>query len=147
MPHDDFLTNTLVAEEVRAGHSVTALFEVSFREGFPHGIMEEAQRRVATVHAEYQDPGWDAVKETIREFNSPDLGLIFEQTTPYFQRDAAVAEYAEVLRESHWAQDSGLEQVQALAQRVSALLPDDPAVAEFSELVARAEQVAAKNDS
>ena len=139
VPYDDFLTSTLVAEEVRAGHSVTALFEISLQEG--------AQGRVATVHAEYQEPDPNAKQEIIREFNSPDLGLTFERATPYFQRDAAVAEYAEVLRGSHWAQDSGLEQVQSLAQRVSSLLPDDPAVAEFTELVARAEQVAAKNTS
>ena len=147
VPYDDFLSSTLVAEEVRAGHSVTALFEVSFREGFREDFREGAQRRIATVHAEYQDPEPDAEQEIMREFNSPDLGLTFEQTTPYFQRDAAVAEYAEVLRESHWAQDSDLEQVQALAQQISALLPDDPAVAEFAELVALAEQVAAKNAS
>ena len=139
VPYDDFLTSTLVAEEVRAGHSVTALFEISLQEG--------AQGRVATVHAEYQEPDPNAKQEIIREFNSPDLGLTFERATPYFQGDAAVAEYAEVLRGSHWAQDSGLEQVQSLAQRVSSLLPDDPAVAEFTELVARAEQVAAKNTS
>ena len=147
VPSDDFPTSAMIAEEVRAGHSVTALFEVSFREGLGEGLREGAQVRVATVHAEYQDPEPGAQQELIHEFNSPDLGLTFEQATPFFQRDAAVAEYAEVLRGSHWAQDSGLEEVRALAQRVSALLPDDPAVAEFSELVSRAEQVAAKNDS
>ncbi len=147
VPHDDYPTSTLVAEEVRAGHSVTALFEVSFPEGFSEGFSKGAQSRVATVHAEYQGPDPAAKQELIRGFNGSDLSLTFEQTTPYFQRDAAVAEYAELLRRSHWAQDSDLEQVQALAQRVSAMLPDDPAVAEFAELVARAEQVAAKNAS
>ena len=141
--YDDFPTSTMIADEVRAGHSVTALFEVSFREGFPEG----AQGRIATVHTKYQDPATNAEREIMRGFNSSDLGLTFEQTTPYFQRDAAVAEYAEVLRESHWAQESGLEHVQALAQRVSASLPNDPAVTEFADLVARAEQVARKNAS
>ena len=149
--YDDFLASTLMAEEVRAGHSVTALFEVSFweepQEESGEGLPEGAQGRVATVRAEYQDPDLGAEQEIKLGFHSPDLGQTFEQTTPYFQRDAAVAEYAEVLRDSHWAQDGGLEQVRALAQRVSALLPDDPAVAEFAELVARAEQVAAKDAS
>ena len=60
-----------------------------------------------------------------------DLGLAFEDATPYFQRDAVVAEYAEVLRESHWARGSGLEEVQSLAQRVEDLFPGDGQVAEF----------------
>jgi len=147
VPYDDYLTSTLVAEEVRAGQSVTALFEVSFRGDFPDGYPEGAQGRVATVHAEYQDPDQGSKQEIMRGLNSPDLVLAFEQTTPYFQRDAAVAEYAEVLRESHWAQNSSLEQVIALARRVSTQLPDDRAVAGFADLVARAEQVARKNAS
>ena len=141
--YDDFLTSTLVAEEVRAGHSVTALFEVSFREDFREGTLG----RVATVRAEYQDQDSGAQQEILRGFHGPDLGLTLAQTTPYFQRDAAVAEYAEVLRQSHWAQDSGLDGLRVEAERVSALLPDDPALAEFAELVARAEQVAAHNAS
>ena len=100
VPHDDYPTSTLVAEEVRAGHSVTALFEVSFPEGFPEGFSKGAQSRVATVHAEYQGPDPGAKQELIRGFNGSDLSLTFEQTTPYFQRDAAVAEYAELLRRS-----------------------------------------------
>ena len=55
--------------------------------------------------------------------------------------------YAEVLRESYWAQDSSLEEVRTLAQRVRTLLPDDPDVAEFVDLVTRAEAIAAMNDA
>jgi len=40
-------TNTLVASEVRAGHSVTALWEVEFHQG--------AQGRAATVYVSYVD--------------------------------------------------------------------------------------------
>ncbi len=126
--YDDFLTSTMVADEVRAGHSVTALFEVRFREG--------AQGRAATVHTKYQDPDTDAEKELTREFNSSGFGLTIEETTPYFQRDAVVAEYAEILRQSHWAQGSSLKQAGEIAERVSRLLHDDQDMADFTRLLA-----------
>ena len=141
--YDDFLTSTMIADEVRVGHSVTALFEVSFRQG----LLAGALGRVATVHTKYQDPETDAEKEVILEFSSSDLGLAFEDATPYFQRDAVVAEYAEVLRESHWARGSGLEEVQSLAQRVEDLFPGDGQVAEFAELVTQSEDIATTNVS
>ena len=68
--YDDFLTSTMIADEVRVGHSVTALFEVSFRQG----LLAGALGRVATVHTKYQDPETDAEKEVILEFSSIRLG-------------------------------------------------------------------------
>ena len=50
MAYEDIPTSTMIADEVGAGHGVTALFEVSFREGFREGV----QRRVAAVQTEYQ---------------------------------------------------------------------------------------------
>ena len=68
-----------------------------------------------------------------------------EDALPRFQLDVAVAEYAEVLRGSYWAQDSSLEDVLTLSQRVGALLPNDHDVAEFVDLVTRAELIDAKD--
>ena len=135
--YDDFLTNTMVADEVRAGHSVTALFEVKFREG--------AQGRAATVHTKFRDPDTDAEKGLAREFNSSDFGLTFEETTPYFQRDAVVAEYAEILGQSYWARGSSLAEVGVMAERVSRLLPEDLDVADFTRLLALAQQISTGN--
>ena len=81
------------------------------------------------------------MQEISREFHRSELTVVFEQASPRFQLDAAVAEYAEILRESYWAQDSGLEQVKVLAQRVKGLLAGDPDVAEFAGLVDRAERI------
>ena len=36
---------------------------------------------------------------------------------------------------SYWARGSSLEEVMVLAQRVNTLLPDDPDVTEFADLV------------
>jgi hypothetical protein len=55
---------------------------------------------------------------------------------------AAVAEYAEILRQSYWAKGDSLENVSSLAQRVKQALPNDADVAEFAQLVSRASQLA-----
>jgi len=130
---DQFRDDTVDAGEVGAGHAVTALYEVKFHEG--------AEGQVAKVHVRYQDPDTGEVKEVSRDFSRIELNAAFEETTPRFQLDAAVAEYAEILRESYWAQEGSLTDVRVLARRVSALLPDDPDVTEFALLVTRAEQI------
>ena len=56
---------------------------------------------------------------------------------------AVVAEYAELLRGSYWAQDGSLEAVVPEAMRVRDLLREDISVAEFADMVARTEEVRA----
>ncbi|HAE60010.1 MAG TPA: hypothetical protein DCG54_11050, partial [Anaerolineae bacterium] len=53
-----------------------------------------------------------------------------------------VAEYAEVLRESYWAQESDIGDVLSQARRVADELPRDPDVDEFLELVRKANRFA-----
>ena len=132
---EDFRDDTVDAGEVGAGHNVTALYEVKLHGG--------AGGRVATVYIRYEDSDTGEVTEISRGFDSSEFSREFEEASPRFQLDAAVAEYAEILRESYWAQGSSLEEVQALAQRVSTMLPDDPDVTEFVQLVALAVEVAA----
>ena len=98
---------------------------------------------MATINIRYEDPDRGDVNEISREFYRSELSTRFEEASPRLQLDAVVAEYAEVLRKSYWAQDSSLKEVQAQAQRVSTLLPNDPDVAEFVDLVTRAESIAA----
>jgi Ca-activated chloride channel family protein len=135
----DFRNDDVDAGEVGAGHSVTALYEIKF-----HKDVEgpEAMGRALTVYVRYQDPEGDDVQEVAREFWRDDLRASFEEASPHFQFTAAVAEYAEILRESYWAQDSSLEAVLSLAQRAGATLADDLDVAEFVWLVAQANRLA-----
>jgi Ca-activated chloride channel family protein len=131
-----FRDDTVDAGEVGAGHSVTALYEVK--------LHDDAEGNVATVRIRYEDPDTGEVPEISHDFDSGEFRPEFEEASSRFQMDAAVAEYAEVLRESYWAQDSSLENVLAMAERVNALLPDDEDVAEFVGLVARAAEIAAE---
>ena len=52
-----------------------------------------------------------------------------------------VAEYAEILRDSYWAEDSGLNDVCKEAERISEYLPRNEDVREFVELVRKARRL------
>jgi Ca-activated chloride channel family protein len=136
---EDFRNDEVDAGEVGAGHSVTALYEIKF-----HKEMDgaEAMGRALTVHVRYEDADTGDVQEVAHEFWRDDLRANFEEASAHFQLTAAVAEYAEILRESYWAQDSSLESVLALAQRAGTSLADDADVAEFVWLVLQANRLA-----
>lgn len=127
-------TSTLVAGQVHAGHTATALWEVEFHEGATDSL-------VATAYVKYEDPNTGKERTISRGLDRSDFSTTFERASRRFQLNAVVAEYAEILRESYWARGSNLAEVRRQAQRVSALLPDDPDVTEFVYLVTQAQQI------
>ncbi|MBI4768890.1 MAG: von Willebrand factor type A domain-containing protein [Chloroflexi bacterium] len=129
----DFRNNAVDAGEIGAGHSATALYAVHFIPG--------AQGRIATVQLRWEDPQTHAVREINGNFNTWDLAPTFEAASLRYQLDAVVAQYAEVLRRSPWADDTTLSDLRVRAERLAAQLPQDPDVAEFAALVARASQL------
>ena len=68
--------------------------------------------------------------------------MAFDETTPRFQLAATVAEYAEILRESYWAQEGSFRHVLAHTEGLRRQMPNDPFVTEFIELVDMAEILA-----
>ena len=118
------------AGEVGAGHSVTALYEIK--------LHDDADGALGTVFVRYEDPDSGEVTEVSSTLQSAELLAAFEEAPARFQLAAVVAEYAEILRESYWAQDGSLEQVVAEARRVQGLLPRAPDVAVFAGLTQRA---------
>jgi len=127
---NDFRDNTVDAGEIGAGHSVTALYEVK--------LYPEAYGNIATVFMRWQDPDTRQVVELSQDFSASELERDFEYANPYFQRSVVVAEYAEILKESYWANESSLAHVYREAERVSELLPWDENMGEFMELIRRA---------
>ena len=127
---EDFRDNSVDAGEIGAGHSVTALYEIK--------LYPEARGRIATVSMRWQDPDTRQVVELASDFDSGDLAYEFQNADPYFQRSVIVAEFAEILKTSYWAEDSSLSSVYQEAQRVSEYLPQDENMGEFMELIRRA---------
>lgn len=130
---EDFRENSVDAGELGAGHAVTALYEIK--------LYPEAFGRIATVNMRWQDPDSRQVVEISKDFDTGDLEDEFHDADPYFQRAVIVAEFAEILRDSYWAQESSLEAVYREAQWVEEYFFREPAMAEFVDLVNRARRL------
>jgi Ca-activated chloride channel family protein len=133
----DFRDDTVDAGEIGAGHNVTALYEIKLHPG--------AEGRIATVHLRWQDPDTYEVEELSKGFYTDEMAESFTAASPYFQCAVVVAEYAEILRDSYWAEGSTLAEVLDEAERVEQLMLYSPDMAEFVELVARAARIARRD--
>jgi Ca-activated chloride channel homolog len=128
--NSDFRNNAVSAGGIGAGHAATALYAVQLKPG--------AQGRLATVQLRWADPQTRQVTEINGNFNTWDLAQSFEQGSARYQLDVVAAQYAEVLRHSPWAESCSMGEVANYASRLPGLLPTDPDVAEFAQLVASA---------
>ena len=103
LAHKAFRNDTVDAGEVGSGHSVTALYEIK--------LHENADGKLATVFIRHEDPDTGHVTEVNESISTDALKGSFEETTSTFQLAASVAEFAEILRGSFWAQEGSLELV------------------------------------
>ena len=130
---EDFRDNTVDAGEIGAGHSVTALYEIKRH--------PDAEGKLATVFLRWEDPETAEVTEVSADLNSDELAEAFTETSPSFQLAVIVSEFAEVLRESYWAQENTLAGVAEEAQRIGRLYEGNEDVAEFVALVSEAAEL------
>lgn len=129
----DFRDDSVDAGEIGAGHSVTALYAVHFKQG--------AQGRIATVQMRWKDPQTYQVREINGNFNTWDLSASLEEASPHYRLAVMAAFYAEVLRESPWVAGLSLGEIYNRSVSLQAELPWDTEVAEFIELLGRASQI------
>jgi len=129
----DFRDDSVDAGEIGAGHSATALYAVQFK--------PDAEGRIATVQLRWTDPDTREVVEINGNFNTFDLVDDFDNAQARYQLDVIVAQFAEVLRESTWGHHTSLSALDEYASYLPHLLPGDPDVVEFAELVARAAEI------
>ena len=136
---EDFRNDDVDAGEVGAGHSVTALYELKLHD-------TEAEP-LADVHIRYEDPDSGEVGEIMREYTRSELVSEFRDASPNFRLAAVAAEYAEILRESYWAQDGTLQDVVSEAERLSDAITSHPDIDEFVNLVSRATAIQSEKDA
>ena len=129
---EDFRNDTVDAGEIGAGHAVTALYEVKFADEV------DPNATAMTVFVRYADPDTEEVTEISETISQAAFVSQFTEASPRFQLDAVVAEYAEVLRESYWAQNNSLANLVPDAQRIAEYFPQDADVQEFAGLVSQA---------
>ena len=112
LAHEDFRNDDIDAGEVGSGHSVTALYEIK--------LHENADGKLATVFIRHENPDTQRVTEVNETFSTNQLKQSFEEASSEFQLVAAVAEFAEILRDSFWAKEGSLAAAQ---QTIEGVLP------------------------
>ncbi|MBV7331787.1 DUF3520 domain-containing protein [Chloroflexi bacterium TSY] len=124
---DDFRNDNVDAGEIGAGHNVTALYEIK--------LIPNAQGHIAIAFIRWENPDTHEVNELAEEFFTEDLAPSFGEASARFQMNVLVAEYAEILKESYWAQNSSMAAVLEEVNRVGGMLEQDEDVREFMGLV------------
>ncbi len=103
LDQEDFRDNSVDAGEIGAGHRVTALYEIRVKDGATGGV--------ATVSVRYEDPETAVIHEKSTEVRVFDIDRRFENASASFRFVASVAEFAEIMRESFWAEGGSLDDV------------------------------------
>jgi|GEM_PF-375435 len=130
----DFRNDRVDAGEIGAGHQTTALYEVRLADDAPG-------RAPATVRFRWEDPQTGRVKEIERRLARSEVKRPFGDASWDFRRDAAVAEFAEILRGSYWAREGSLESVEDLVEALQDERPGDGQTAELLDLVRKARRL------
>lgn len=133
---EDFEDDAVDAGEVGAGQTVTALYELRIKD-------EEAAKpdaEIATVRIRYMDTDSERIRTNERKVRSRDVVRKFESASSQFRFTAAVAEFAELLKESYWAKDGSYERVLKVAKDAVGLI-SDVKEREFIELVKEARDI------
>lgn len=137
----DFRNDRVDAGEIGGGHEVTALYEVKLAPRAARGTIATVRLRYA--RPEQEGAGAPQVREMERTFDIGALSRRFEDAAPRFRLDAAVAEFAELLRGSYWAREGRYSDVLAVARSAATRLRDEP-TAEFVSLVEKAAALKAR---
>ena len=129
LDHEAFRDDDADGGEIGSGHSVTALYEIKLHEG--------TTGQMATVFIRHEDPDTHRVSEINEEIFTIELKDTFEEASPEFQLAATVAEFAEILRESFWAQEGTLAAVSQSLKSIARQIPNEQ-MDELMNLVSQA---------
>lgn len=136
LSEEDFRDDDVDAGEVAAGQSVTALYEIRIRDE----ALKQREKLAATVRIRYEDLTTREIAELSEPVYVGDLVRDFDESSAGFRFTAAVAEFAEILKESYWAEDSDFDDVLAVAERVA----ESGEEREFCDLVERADNLSSE---
>jgi Ca-activated chloride channel family protein len=131
-----FRDDTVDAGEIGAGHEVTALYEIKLQENV-------AKRdRLATLRLRYRSKETGQIVETAVDLSQRNFAKRWESATPALRLSSVVAEFAEILRGSHWAKEGTLDMLERRVTDLAAEHRRDPEVQDFLTLVEQARRIA-----
>jgi Ca-activated chloride channel family protein len=131
---DQFRDESVEAGAIGAGHTVTALYELKLAEG--------ARASLGSVSLRWTDPVSGEVREIAQVLDAAATSDSFADADRHFRLATTSAAFAEVLRDSYWAQQFSLAGVAAEAAARQEEFPGDSAVAELAQLTATAAALA-----
>jgi Ca-activated chloride channel homolog len=129
-----FRDNRVIAGQVGAGHSVTALYEIELRPGAPRDGL------VATLHLRYRSPEVGNLTEMERKLYLSGLAPSWGAASPGFRLAALVAQFAEILKGSPWAR-ADLAEVARQVRDAQKGLPKSAKTSELADLVEKAARI------
>jgi Ca-activated chloride channel family protein len=126
----DFRNDRVDAGEIGAGHSVTALYEVR--------VNPEARDKLATVRVRHKEPRGTKAEEQAFGYHASELRPGLSDASKDFQFATAVAGFAEILRDSPYAEDLSFDLIDEVASAATDGRSDRR---EFVELVRKAKSL------
>ncbi len=127
----DFRNDSVDAGEIGAGHSVTALYEVTL-------TSDSDDRNIGSVRLRWDDVRAAKIKETSTEIRTGKFSARLSDADPRLGLDVTVAAYAEVLRQGPWARLTNLRDIASQTAYLDRQLGGDPDVVEFIQLLKQA---------
>ncbi len=126
LANDDFRDDTVDAGEIGSGHAVTALYEVE---------LTDAARPPAEVRVRYKRPEGGESSEVSTRIEAGDIAATFDEASADFRFATAVAELAEILRESKHSVGERLGDVEGIIRSTDVAPGSDRA--ELLDLIGR----------
>ncbi|MCG8616301.1 MAG: DUF3520 domain-containing protein, partial [Desulfobacterales bacterium] len=131
----DFRNDAVDAGEVGSGQAATALYELEL---YPSDRPAGDPPAIGTVYVRYRNADNDKVEEIAHTIANDAVRETTIAERPRFYLAAAVARFAELLRESPHARDGNFDDVSRVVDQVHAELPLDDRIAELRDLVRQA---------
>ena len=131
----DFRNDDVDAGEIGAGHQVTAIYEIELERGVDLDDREE----IGEVRLRWEEPVTGEITEIEEDIDLDVIEPSWTRTSDSFQLAVVVATFAEVLRDSPFADDIDLDDLEDEADNIADRL-DIRAVEEFADLVSLADR-------
>ncbi|MGB5396684.1 MAG: von Willebrand factor type A domain-containing protein, partial [Gammaproteobacteria bacterium] len=127
LKREDFNNDKIDAGEIGAGHSVTALYEITLQDSDAKRVdalrygtpLTTAQNRdeLAYLKLRYKKPGEDSSKLIESSIKTSDIINAETSSSEHYRFAAAVAGFGQLLRGGEYLQDFGYEDVLALSRK------------------------------
>ncbi len=132
----DFRDDDVDAGEIGAGHQVTAIYEIELERGVDLDDRDE----IGEVRLRWEEPGTGDITEIEEDIDLDVIEPEWTRTSDSFQLAVVVATFAEVMRDSPFADDIDLDDLEDEADNIADRL-DIREIEEFADLVRLADRL------